>query len=244
MDTIRPLPPLSPRSALFLDFDGTLADIAPQPDAVRVPPALVAQLTRLHGRLGGALAIVTGRPIADIDRFLHPLVLPVAGEHGAQYRMADGSAHGLPPAPLDAAVAAAAALVAQHPELLLERKIAGLALHYRNAPGLESLCRQTLRQAVAAVPGTDLLEGKFVLELKPRGVNKGQAIDVFMAGAPFVGRDPVFAGDDVTDEAAFAAVQAHGGQGIKVGSGPTAAALRCAGPAALREWIAAQAVPA
>lgn len=233
------LPAIQAQSALFLDFDGTLADFAPQPDAVQVPQALVEHLAGLQERLGGALAIVTGRPIADIDRFLFPLVLPVAGEHGAQYRLADGSLRGLPPAPLDAAIAAASSLVAQHPDLLLERKNAGLALHYRNAPALESLCRQTLQLAMASLHGMELLEGKFVLEIKPRGVDKGQAIVVFMAGAPFGGRVPLFAGDDVTDEAAFAAVQAQGGQGIKVGQGPTAALHRCTGPASVRDWLAA-----
>jgi trehalose 6-phosphate phosphatase len=233
------LPALTRDTALFLDFDGTLAELAPQPDAVRVPPGLVPTLAALQGQLDGALAIVTGRRAADIDAFLAPLVLPLASEHGARYRLADGSCPAIAVPDLAPALRAAADLAGLHPALLLEHKTSSLALHYRHAPQLESLCRDTLARAIAGMAGVELLQGKCVLEVKPAGANKGQAIAVFMSQAPFAGRVPVFAGDDVTDEAGFAAAQQLGGRGIKIGEGPTLAQYRCLSPATLRGWLAA-----
>ena len=232
------LPTVLPDSALFLDFDGTLADIAPTPDAVKVPGGLVPTLAALHRQLGGALAIVTGRPITDIDHFLSPLQLPIAGEHGAQYRMADGSSPAIDQPPLEEAVIAMNAMAAQHPGLLVERKSHSVALHYRHAPELEALCRSSMQKVVAGKPGVELLYGKCVVEVKPAGVHKGQAIAVFMSTAPFAGRVPIFAGDDVTDESGFAAVQQLGGRGIKIGEGASQALHRCLSSAALRGWLA------
>ena len=158
-----PTPPLpTSRHALFLDFDGTLADIAAQPHAVQLPPGVVDCLQALHVRLEGALAIVTGRTMADIDHFLDPLRLPVACEHGAQYRLGNGRSGGLPALPLQPLLAALRPLMAEHPELLLEAKSAGLALHYRQAPQLQALCLQAITQALREVPGSELLHGKFV----------------------------------------------------------------------------------
>ena len=127
----------------------------------------------------------------------------------------------------------------QHTGLLVEPKRASVALHYRLAPHLEDLCRSTLLLAMQRVHGVELMEGKFVFEVKPSGVHKGQAITDFMTLPPFAGRMPVFAGDDVTDESGFAAVTALGGWGIKVGEGPTLAQHRCMTPAALRGWLSA-----
>lgn len=225
--------------ALFLDFDGTLADLAERPEAVRVQPGLVPLLARLQAQLDGALAIVTGRPIADIDRFLAPLRLPVAGIHGAQGRHADGRGWQLAAPRLDAVEAAARQLLALDPGLQLERKAVALALHYRRAPHLGDHCRQHLQAVVAASPGLDLLEGKCVLEVKPAGVSKGRAIEHFLAEPPFIGRLPAFAGDDVTDEAGFEAVLRRGGLALKVGEGPTCAPHRLASPAALHQALAA-----
>ncbi|QYY26109.1 trehalose-phosphatase [Diaphorobacter sp. MNS-0] len=233
-----PTPPLpTSRHALFLDFDGTLADIAAQPHAVQLPPGVVDCLQALHVRLEGALAIVTGRTMADIDHFLDPLRLPVACEHGAQYRLGNGRSGGLPALPLQPLLAALRPLMAQHPELLLEAKSAGLALHYRQAPQLQALCLQAITQALREVPGAELLHGKFVYEIKPVGPDKGRAITDFMRLAPFAGRAPLFVGDDVTDEAGFAAAQSLGGLGIKVGEGATRAHARLATPAAVRQWL-------
>ncbi len=231
------LPTLTTAHALFLDFDGTLTELAPRPEAVRIDSELVSTLSSLHTHLGGALAIVTGRPEADIDGFLAPLRLPMASEHGAQYRRGGTSVSATAPPALEPVLHAAQELASHHPGLLVEAKRASIALHYRLAPELEALCRSTLERAMRQVEGVELLRGKCVLEVKPRGVHKGQAIIDFMAQRPFAGRTPVFVGDDVTDEAGFAAVQTLGGWGVKVGDGPTMAPYRCMTPVALRDWL-------
>lgn len=235
--TMQQPPPLTAAHALFLDFDGTLAELAPHPDAVQVAPGLVGQLGLLQQRLQGALAVVTGRPLADVDRFLHPLQLPAAFEHGAHYRWPDGSTHTSQPPDLAPVLLAAQQLAARHPPLLVEAKRASVALHYRAAPELEALCQAVMTQALEATQGLELMPGKCVLEVKAQGVDKGRAIADFMERAPYAGRIPVFAGDDVTDEKGFAAVQALGGWGIKVGEGATTAPYRCASPEAVRIWL-------
>lgn len=237
-----PMPPLpTANHALFLDFDGTLADIAAQPGAVRVQPGVMDSLRDLHAALGGALAIATGRTEADIDRFLLPLRLPLACEHGALYRLGSSRAGGAHAIDLAAVLGALRPLVASHPELLVEVKSAGIALHYRQAPQLEALCLQALAQAMHRVSGAELMRGKCVLEVKPAGPSKGRAIADFMRKAPFAGRVPLFIGDDVTDEAGFAAVQSLGGLGVKVGEGPTQARARLGTPGEVRDWLRAAA---
>lgn len=231
------LPRFSGSTALFLDFDGTLVDIAAQPELVHIPPQLPLLLLALQARLGGALAIVTGRQIAEIDQFLAPLRLPIAGEHGARRRTAAGQLFAVAAPDLRPVTAAAQQLADQHPGLRVERKEAAVALHYRHAPALEALCRDTLRAAVQQVPGLVLLHGKYVFEAKPAASDKGSAITAFLQEAPFAGRVPVFAGDDVTDEAGFTTVAQLGGLGIKVGAGPTEARHRCASPGALLAWL-------
>ncbi len=233
------MPTLTRANALFLDFDGTLTDIAAQPHAVLVPAGLAPTLSALHRLLGGALAIVTGRREVDIDGFLDPLVLPMASEHGAQYRFADGSRPAVDPPELAPVLQAAQQLADQHPELLVEVKRASVALHFRQAPHLGPQCYQALELAMVGLQGLELLSGKCVYEVKPAGIHKGQAISAFMRQAPFAGRTPVFVGDDVTDEAGFASVMALGGLAIKVGEGPTNAQYRCMTPAALRGWLSA-----
>jgi trehalose 6-phosphate phosphatase len=233
---------LRPSCALFLDFDGTLVDLAPQPDAVVVPHGLVATLTSLSAYLGGALALISGRPIEQIDEFLQPLKLPVAGVHGAERRDADGEMTLLSTHPLQRVEEVAAALAAQHPRLRVETKRGSLALHYRQAPELELLCLQAMEAAVEGSSGLTLLRGKMVVEAKPGGASKGNAIEAFMNEAPFTGRLPVFAGDDYTDEVGFATVQRLHGLGIKIGEGPSAASHRLASPAALRDQLRAAAM--
>jgi trehalose 6-phosphate phosphatase len=230
---------LTDRSALFLDFDGTLADLARRPDAVEIPPALVALLHGLHQRLDGALALVTGRAREDLEPMLaSPWPWPAAFEHGAVRLSLQGGESSMRPSGLARAIAAAEHLVACHGGLLLERKQTSMALHYRLAPTLETLCVDTLAHAIADEPGLQLLQGKAVVEVKSTLVSKGTAIEAFMQEAPFAGRIPVFAGDDVTDEAGFDVVQRLGGEGIKVGDGPTRANHRCPTPEALRIWLA------
>ena len=230
-------PRLTPDAALFLDFDGTLVALAETPEAIEVPPALVALLTDLHELLGGALAIVSGRQIDSIDRFLVPLRLPAAGEHGVQRRDAEGHMQELRAPDLGFVLDAANELAGEHAGLLVERKHAAIALHYRQAPDLEAVCRAAMARVVDGQPQLELLHGKFVFEVKPSGVNKGVAIDAFMHEAPFAGRTPFFAGDDTTDETGFAVVQPRGGIAIKVGSGPTQALHRLESTLAVFEWL-------
>ena len=231
----------APGSAVFLDFDGTLVDLAPTPDGVRLEPGVVEALALLAERHGGALALISGRPVAQIDAMLAPLVLPVAGVHGVERRGADGVLHVAATPDVSPVLACARALAQRHPGLLVEQKRGAVALHYRLAPELEQLCQQGMTAAVQACPGILLLHGKMVLEAKPAATDKGGAIAAFMQESPFAGRRPVFAGDDTTDEAGFAYVQQVGGQGVKVGSGPSAAALRLGSPGALRSALLAAA---
>ena len=230
---------ICPSSALFLDFDGTLVDLAPQPEAVTVPPELVGLLGVLSAYLGGALALISGRPIVQIDKFLHPLRIPVAGVHGAERRSFDGGLTLAHTHPLEHVEEVAAALAARHPALRVESKRGSLALHYRQAPELELLCLEAMRAAVERSPGLALLRGKMVVEAKPGGASKGYAIEAYLHEPPFVGRSPVFIGDDATDEVGFATVQRLHGLGIKVGEGPTVAWQRLASPVALLDQLRA-----
>ena len=225
---------LCPSCALFLDFDGTLVDLAQQPESITIPHGLVETLARLQRQLDGAVAVVSGRPIAQIDRFLEPLTLCVAGVHGAERRRADGTMTWLPLVPMAAVETAARALAQDHPPLQVEAKRGSVAVHFRQEPSLGPLCERTMQDAVARTPGLALLRGKMVVEAKPARACKGRAILDFLEEAPFRGRTPVFIGDDVTDEAGFCAVQALGGLGVKVGDGPSAAAERLASPADMR----------
>lgn len=228
-------------TAFFFDFDGTLCALAPTPDGVRVAPRVPVLLDALRERSDQAVAIVTGRPIGDIDRFLAPLHLPIAGSHGAERRGLDGETvrvgFGDPRLlemrrPLDEAVAA-------HPGLLLEVKGAGLALHYRAAPQHAAVAERATRQAVDLHGDAFVLQpGKMVFEIKPQGVDKGRAIQHFMERAPFAGRTPLFAGDDLTDEKGFAVVNALGGWSVKIGEGETLATLRLPSVEAFVDWLA------
>ena len=230
---------LCPSCALFLDFDGSLVDIAPQPEAVIVPSGLVATLAALERYLGGALALISGRPIEQIDAFLHPLRLPAAGVHGAERRGADGRVTLMSTHPLQHVEEAALALAARHTALRVENKRGSVALHYRQAPQLERLCLDTMQAAVQESPGLTLLRGKMVAEAKPGGASKGRAIEAFLHEPPFAGRVPLFVGDDVTDEVGFSTVQRMQGLGVKVGEGPTVAWHRLASPDALRAQLQA-----
>jgi trehalose 6-phosphate phosphatase len=204
-----------------------------------VPQPFLIVLRDLHQCLKGAVAVISGRPLTQIDAFLHPLRLPVAGVHGAERRSDDGQVHLLDTHPLDHVEAVAISLAARNPGLLVENKRGSIALHYRQRPELEDLCLRAMQQAVEESPGLTLQRGKMVAEAKPGGASKGRAIEDFLAEPPFAGRTPVFIGDDVTDEAGFSTVQRLGGTGIKVGEGATVAARRLPDPAALRRELAA-----
>ncbi len=221
------------RGALFLDFDGTLVEIAPTPDAVRVDPALSGMLRTLHDRLGGALAIVSGRPLATLDAFLAPARLPAACEHGVVLRVAaDGPAEeaDVPSVP-EAWRAAAAALAASVPGALYEAKPHGFSLHARQAPAAMPRFEAALRELIAEDGRFLLLPAHMAWEVKPRAADKGTAVAALMARAPFQDRMPVFIGDDVTDEAAIAAAEALGGIGLRVDDS-------FGDPAGVRAWLA------
>lgn len=240
-------PEPSARWALFLDFDGTLTDIAPRPQDVAVPAALPATLTSLSETLGGALAVVSGRRLEDLDRFLAPLRLPSAGQHGLEWRLAPGGEPdncGGDPALLDGLREQFAAIAERWPEIVIEDKVWSLSVHYRTAPEAESAILDAA--ATHLPPGDDLhlFRGKKVVEVKPTGVDKGRVLDRFLAVPPFAGRVPVFIGDDRTDEDGFARVNALGGVSIRVGPPPetlahSAAQWQCAGVDELAAWLTA-----
>ena len=224
------------RTAVFLDVDGTLLGFKDHPDDVVADPPLRRLLERLHDAAGGALALVSGRTIADLDRIMAPLVLPAAGTHGAELRFADGRREAVAGAALDDVQPALAAFVAAHPGTLLENKGAAIAVHYRRAPDLHDRIVGLLEGAVAR---DDLMiqRGKMVAEIKHRATNKGTAIATMMAGAPFAGRLPLFIGDDLTDEHGFDTVNRLGGMSIKVGEGQTTAHQRLADVECVRAFL-------
>jgi trehalose 6-phosphate phosphatase len=206
--------------ALFLDVDGTLLEIAATPEAVQVPARAVAAIAAAAERLAGAVALVSGRSIADLDRLFAPLRLPIAGAHGAQRRTATGVVYAQRYAELLAPARELLAFwAAEHRGTLLEDKQDSLALHYRNAPMLEPAARRAVAAALAAAGSAfHLQEGKKVLEIKPSDTSKGRAIEEFMAEPPFIARQPIFLGDDLTDEAGFEVVNRLGGHSIAVGA--------------------------
>lgn len=229
--------------ALFLDFDGTLVDIAPTPDAVRVEPGLVDDLITLRERLGGALAIVTGRPVAQIDAFLAPAHLDAAGLHGVERRVDGDLAGGRPedhPA-LRSEVERLHAAATDLQGVLIEDKGASVAVHWRLASEGDAARAETLVKTAAAALGADyrLQLGKAVGEIVPARATKAVAIRAFMGQPPYMGRKAVFLGDDKTDEIAFVSVTEDGGVAIRIGDGETAAARRLPDPAAVRALIAA-----
>lgn len=237
------LPPFpnTPDFALFLDFDGTLVEIADHPDLVQLASSTRHALEVLHQHLDGALAIITGREIEDIDHFAAPLKLPVAGIHGAVIRAAAGRKQSEldVSAAIDAIAARLAPLVDSEKGLMLEKKQAALALHYRARPELASKCLTAFEAALSIAPELELKRGKMVLEAKPNGRDKGTAVLDFLSEPPFLGRTPWFAGDDVTDEDAFAAVNHLGGTTIKVGDGATVATYRAESTLSFRTWLEA-----
>lgn len=228
------------RTAFFFDFDGTLCALAPTPDAVRVAPHVPSLLAQLRERSDNALAIVTGRPIDDIDRFLAPLTLPIAGSHGAERRGLDGQVEriGFGDPRLAQAEAELRALVNAVPGLLMEVKGAGLAVHFRAAPEEGARVEAAMQQVVAQHGDAFVLQpGKMVFEIKPKGVDKGLAIRTFLAAAPFAGRVPLFAGDDLTDEKGFAVVNELGGISVKIGDGESLANVRLPSVEAFVDWL-------
>jgi trehalose 6-phosphate phosphatase len=208
---------------------------------VRLERELIELIERLYEVTGGALALISGRSIADIDSIFHGMTLPVAGQHGIERRNARGqlSRHEFSLERLDEPRARLEEVAARHRGLLLEDKGLCLALHYRQAPALASYAHRLMRTVQSEVgPDYTLQRGKKIVEIKPSGRDKGKAVTEFMAEKPFQGRLPVFVGDDATDEYGFAVVNSLGGHSIKVGAGRSAARWRVRDVEAVRGWLA------
>jgi trehalose 6-phosphate phosphatase len=236
------LPLLAPDAALFLDVDGTLIEFVPRPEEARVPPALIETIDTLRRALDGALAVVSGRKLADIDRLFAPLTLAAGGQHGAEARLAaDGKAQVF--AAHETALARvmehAEPFLAAHPRIRIERKGLSTAFHYRDAPADAPALRVVLEQALAPDAGVlDLLDSHLAYDIRARDADKGKAVARLMAVAPFAGRVPVYIGDDWTDEDGFKVALAGDGRAIRVGAPrETHATEMLPDPAALRVWL-------
>jgi trehalose 6-phosphate phosphatase len=224
---------------LFLDVDGTLLELASAPGAVVVEPWLLPLLVRLQAAAGGALALVSGRTVADLDRLFGALHLPTAGLHGCERRDANGTLHVADVAhqQLEGARAGLRALAGRHAGLMFEDKGAGLALHFHGARALEHQLRAEVAVLAAPlVPEYALLDGHAVIEIKPALHTKGSAVTAYMNEAPFAGRRPIFIGDDQTDYDGFSAVRRQGGMAIAVGP-RVISEWRLPGPKAVRHWL-------
>jgi trehalose 6-phosphate phosphatase len=210
-------------NALFLDFDGTLVDFADRPESVVVPPQLPVLLDKLHTTLDGALALISGRSIASVDSLLNLPSIPIAGGHGAEWRLNGVSQTlDLNSPSFAEAVELMGAFAASH-HLLFENKSHSFALHFRQSPELKAEVDQFLARHIEILSDLRVIYGNCVREVQPRGVDKGKAVARFMQQSPFSGRRPIYIGDDTTDEDAFHWVNANHGWSFKVGGGITAA---------------------
>lgn len=240
--TLRPPPPLTDLShdrpvALFLDFDGTLVDLAPTPDSIRVGETLADDLATLSERLDHRLALVSGRAIPDLQRHLGPLRVARAGSHGIARELADGSALGDLPTALPEEAALALRSFAAEQGFALEEKPHGAALHFRSDPALEP-AGLAFAQDLAGRHMLEVKRGKSVIELVRPGVSKEGAVRAFMQIGPFAGAVPIFVGDDITDEDGFRAADDLGGFGILVGDrSPTRARYQLPDTAAVHAWL-------
>lgn len=233
-------PPAQNDWAYFLDVDGTLLELAVTPDAINVDAELPALLTALHGACGGAVALVSGRSLGDLDQRLGLPALPKAGQHGLERRDAGGRLWRHEPSARaqQAILAALAPVLKANGGLLLEDKGLSLALHYRLVPHLADGVRELVHRLVREHgAGLTVQEGKMVIEIKPAGIDKGTAVAEYLAEPPFAGRCPVFIGDDKSDEHGFAVVNAQGGMSIGVGRGGAAARYHLANVGEVRAWL-------
>jgi trehalose 6-phosphate phosphatase len=234
------LPAPRPEWAYFFDIDGTLVDLADSPRAVRLDAVLRQLVERLYHATGGAVALISGRAIADVDVLFPGTRFPAAGQHGTERRDAAGhvSYHASPSPALERVRHGLARAVARHAGLVLEDKGLSLALHYRRAPRLAGYAHRLVRSFLGAGERTYAIQkGKRIVELKPAGRDKGVAVVEFMVEEPFRGRTPVFVGDDITDEYGFATVNRLRGHSVKVGAGRTAARWRLRDVRAVRQWL-------
>ncbi len=225
------------RYAIFLDLDGTLAELVDHPDAVRVDPSTLRLLEALKEKAGGALAVVSGREIAVVDQLMRPLQLPVAGVHGLERRDADGVMHSRVAPDISPITFVIEKVVGDEVGVIIERKPGAVALHYRLRPDLERRYCELIHDVVGKRPDLRLLHGKMVFEVVPRGSDKGNVIEAFLRERPFLGRTPLFAGDDITDEAGFSVVNARGGVSIKIGGGELRARYRARDLRQFHLWL-------
>ncbi|WP_437614767.1 trehalose-phosphatase [Erwinia sp. V71] len=225
--------------AFFFDVDGTLATIQQRPEAVKIPQATREALQSLAQLSDGALALVSGRPVSQLDALIAPLRFPLAGVHGAERRDARGMLHqqALPAEVAHALATQLQQALAEWPGTHLENKGMAFALHYRQAPQYQQQVLQLAAELAERFPQLVQQPGKCVVELKPQGTDKGAAIRAFMQEAPFAGRTPVFIGDDLTDEAGFMAVNTMQGISVKVGAGSSAARYRLQAVEDVWQWL-------
>lgn len=242
--TIDPPAP-QPEWAWFFDIDGTLARIEKSPDAVRVDVGVLELIEALTEHTGGAVALVSGRSLADIDHLFPSILVAAAGQHGAERRNRNGDIvrQPTPSAKLLEMRDALRAMEQRHAGLLLEDKGLSLALHYRNVPRLASFVQREVRALYLQMgAGFHMQAGKCVVEIVPVGHTKGTVVSEFMTEHPFNGRVPAFLGDDVTDESAFTVVNNLGGVSIKVGAGPTQAHFRLRDVSSVQQWLSTLAI--
>ncbi len=234
-------PPLldAATNSLFLDFDGTFVDFAPVPEAIKLRIGSREMLERLSRRLNGALAIVSGRRIGDIDRFLAPLELPASGVHGQEFRPAAGDLRVRPATPeFDVARRRLSAALQADDPLLIEDKGGALVVHYRLRPELRGRAKGLATAAISGLDDLHVVEGHFIFEIRQRGITKAVALELFATQPPFRKRIPVFVGDDTTDEDGLRAAEKAGGFGVKVGPGHTQATYCLHDVSAVHAWLA------
>ena len=236
-------PSLGGAVALFLDVDGTLLDFAQRPDAVITPPDLLVSLASAQKRLDGALALVSGRPLAELDRIFAPLAFRASGVHGAEMRFEPGGPVSTPPEATEMPESLWRDLMrvtGEFPGTLAENKGFSYAIHFRLAPWYEAPLRAAIEKIVAVQPpgAVDIMDAHFAFDLKRPGPSKGRAIDWFMSNPPFFGRTPIFLGDDTTDESGFAMVSSRGGFAFAVGELLPGAIGVFDTPGDVRDWLA------
>ena len=235
-----PLPEASERWAIFLDVDGTLLDFVDDPLSVRPGASLLTLLHALHQALGGALALVSGRELADLDKLFAASRWAAAGLHGLELRHADGAHRNFAVAAADQARMRDAAhrLAARFDGVQVEDKQLAIALHCRRVPTQLAQLREAATVLMQQLPGYELQPGNLVLEFKPAGMDKGRAVLELLDRAPFAGRKPVYLGDDLTDEHAFASINSRHGLSVRVGARePSLAEFTLPGPAAAEAWL-------
>jgi len=227
--------------AILLDVDGTIVDIAPTPREIWIPPSLRQVLVQLQERTGGAVALVSGRSVSDLDLIFAPLVLTAVGGHGAEFRpVGHGQRGDTKPAALDANLKRQLAAISEAgPGILVEDKGYSLALHYRLAPLKEDLVRSEVARICAQFPSASLeiLPGKLVVEIKPSGFSKATGVRMLMTQPPFAGRHPIFIGDDTTDECVFDIMPEFDGLAISVGRKVPGVTSTFDSPENVRAWL-------